>query len=198
MLLGHPSLDIYDICRIRKYSDSKSCFISWIWRHHLTTSPRFSSISAMPRKGKAGSTVVSAVVLLRLRECPVHQIPRNGKISMFQRGHVGRSVLQPCRSCSKMFAIFKKIYCKTKSCQWLSCPCRLRNVLMILKVTTVAKPFQRSSPLLYIYGGFYKWRCTPKTLDGLFPGKSHLEMDEYPYFRKPPYSSSRVFVQDFF
>ena len=49
-----------------------------------------------------------------------------------------------------------------------------------------------NSPLLYIYGGFYKWRCTPKTLDGLFPGKSHLEMDEYPYFRKP------VFVQDFF
>jgi hypothetical protein len=25
------------------------------------------------------------------------------------------------------------------------------SVLMILKVTTVAKPFQRNSPLLYIY-----------------------------------------------
>ena len=52
MLLGHPSLDIYDICRIRKYSDSKSCFISWICRHHLTTSPRFSSISAIAKEGK--------------------------------------------------------------------------------------------------------------------------------------------------
>ena len=31
--------------------------------------------------------MVSAVVP-SLRECPVHQIPRNGKISMFQRGHV--------------------------------------------------------------------------------------------------------------
>ena len=41
----------------------------------------------------------------------------------------------------------------------------------------------------------------PKTLDGLFHGKSHLEMDDnwgYPYFRKPPYSSSRVFVNKTF
>ena len=41
----------------------------------------------------------------------------------------------------------------------------------------------------YIHGAFHKWGY-PSSLDGLFHGQSHLEMDDdwgYPYFRKPPH-----------
>ena len=187
----------------RKYSDLKSCFITAgygdILSPHLQDSRPY-----QPCQGKvAGSTVVSAVPSLReLSRC---QIPRNEKMLMFQRGHVFSWKIclavqvvfknVNCYFCAINIDFLKKIHsiAKPKAVSgYHVCVDFGMSVLMSLKVTTVAKPFQRSSPFLYmyiyIYGGFYKWRCTPETLDGLFPGKSHLEMDEYPYFRKPPYN----------
>ena len=148
---------------------------SWIWRHHLTTSPRFSSISAMPTKGRAGSTVVSAVVP-SLRECPVHQIPRNGMMPMFQRGHVWSWKI--CLVAA-LQVVFKNVTVTISNCYFspsnvdilniltFAKPnavsgCHVRvdfgmDVLMILMVT-VAKPFQQNSQSIPVDGGFHKWR----------------------------------------